>query len=223
MAFKTKAIPTPKNWKELEPHPLAELADYGVGINQEELTRSIQEDGFDPDEPIIEYEGKILNGRHRRDAAKDAGVTPPFARFLPDGPEDAISYAKRKILRQHLSISQLALYAARLVVASKNGDGREPIAIEEAARMVDVSARSVSHGVTVVEEGTENLQKAVSSDEITVSDAASIAEEPPKVQNQAVRDVVSGKVPTATASAEIQAILCPRCTRTGASNRKCLS
>ena len=76
----TQFIPTPKNWQQLKPHPLAQFTEFGAGIDISGLSAHMRRNGFDQDESIILIsENKqmfILDGRHKHLAAQDADVTP---------------------------------------------------------------------------------------------------------------------------------------------------
>lgn len=56
------------------------------------ISKNMAKNGFDTSQPIIKYEGKILDGRHRYLAAKEAGVEPVFKEFTGTR-EDAVGYA----------------------------------------------------------------------------------------------------------------------------------
>lgn len=55
-------------------HPLANVFPLMEGVDFDELVESIKASG--QLEPIIMFEGKILDGRNRARACKSAGVTP---------------------------------------------------------------------------------------------------------------------------------------------------
>src|SRR5262245_42432947 len=61
MPRQTKPIHPPKNWRVLKAHPLAELVDFGAGIDLAALTKHIREHGYDENEPVVLHEGQILD------------------------------------------------------------------------------------------------------------------------------------------------------------------
>ena len=61
--------------RKLDIHALADLIPFSRTALLR-LTASMQELGFDPHFPIMLYEGKILDGRTRYEAALAADVTP---------------------------------------------------------------------------------------------------------------------------------------------------
>lgn len=217
--MKTRTINTPKDWQSLKYHPLSELTDFGAGIDLEGLAEHMRRHGYDHDERIILLGGEIFDGRHRHKAAIAAGVTPTFAEFVGDDP---LAYVLKKIHRQHLSDSQRGMLAAKLAtlpVGRPKEDNEsaeiipsiDGITVSEAAGQLNVGTSTVERARKVVESGTEKLQDAVKSGDISVSDAAKVSAQPPQVQDAAVDNVRAGK--TATASAFVG--LCERCRRIG--------
>jgi hypothetical protein len=225
--MKTRPIPVPKDWKRLKPHPLADLVEFRAGIDLDGLVDHMRKHGYDADEAIILHDGKILDGRHRLLAAIKAGVTPTFKLFQG---QNAMAYVAKKLFRQHLDASQRALMAATLakVYVPPKGEEAPNVAptLEQVAGVMNVSPRSVDRARAVLEHGTSELQEAVRSGSVSVSDAAKVATQPPGVQNRAVKDVQAGKASTASEAAgfgttrrspatQPQSIFCARCQRVG--------
>ena len=78
--MRTRPLPPVKNWEKLEPHPYNEILEVGDVTG---LANHMQEFGYDDNEPIILFEGKILSGRRRHAAAIQAEVIdPPFREFI---------------------------------------------------------------------------------------------------------------------------------------------
>lgn len=229
--MKLVSIHTPANWREIEHHPLSELIGFGVGIDLEGLAADIQNRGYDNNEPIVLFEKKILDGRHRRAGAVMADHDgPPFVEF-EGSHEEALGYVLKKVLRQHLDKSQLSMIgveAARYKrgrpvqesekTPRKQG-GKNPeyygISAAEAAKLVGVSESLIEKAKVVKEQGTPELQQAVKDKTVTVTDAAKVAQQPKPVQNKAVDAVKSGEAKTASAAADLLAKLCDRCKRMG--------
>jgi len=71
-------------------------------------------------EPITRHDGRIIDGRNRLVAAHAAGVTPRFEEWTPNGEDDSpLAYVWSKNgPRRHLTPSQKAILAARLVIAT---------------------------------------------------------------------------------------------------------
>jgi hypothetical protein len=208
--MKTRSIPTPENWQTLQPHPLSEVAEFGVGINLDGLADHMGNHGYDADEAIVLYEGMILDGRHKHAAAIMAGVTPTFKVFEGDDPS---AYVAKKLFRQHLNESQRAMMAATLakVLAGNSSTfqgGRpanlpdQPPSQSQVAETMNVSERSVRDAVKVQRDGTEELNRAVMDGTLSVSDAAKVAAQPLEIQDAAVEAVRKGQAGTVTEAAE---------------------
>ncbi len=89
----------------MEFHEYAEFFPMMEGEEFENLVKDIRENGLL--EPIVTFEGKILDGRNRFLACGKAGIEPRF-REHQDG--DALSYVwSKNAIRRHLNKSQLAL------------------------------------------------------------------------------------------------------------------
>ena len=219
--MRTKSIPTPEDWPELKYHDLSGLIEFGAGIDLGGVVRHMREHGYDEGEPIILFEGKILDGRHRHRAAIQAEVVPVFRELTG---KDPVAFVFKKLLRQHLSGSQRAILAASF---ANLGRGRpkeikgsiDPFiseSAEKAGEMLHVSEKSVDRALAVINDGTEKLQEAVKGGTISVSDAARVAKEPDKIQDRAVKSVEKGEAKTVSEAAKkIKELLCDRCRRVG--------
>ena len=65
------------------------------------IAENMEDGGFDRKHPIIIYEGKILDGRHRYEAAIKAGVDPIFTEFQGTRREAVIEVTKEQLDRGH--------------------------------------------------------------------------------------------------------------------------
>ena len=66
---------------DYERHSLSNPFGEAAQSDVEELILSMNRRGYDPEHPIVIYEGQILDGWHRYQAAKRAGVEPTFRDF----------------------------------------------------------------------------------------------------------------------------------------------
>ena len=142
--------------------------------------------------PIVLFENKILDGRHRYLACLRLGRQP--VSVIYDG-EDPLGFViSHNLNRRHLDESQRAMIAARL--ANMMGVGRPSkdiapigaISGSEAADRMSVGRRNVVRAKKVLKEGTPELADAVDTGEIAVSVAAKIAELEPEQQQQVIAD-----------------------------------
>jgi len=111
----------------------------------------------------IQVIGKtIVDGRNRLAACAIAGVEPTFAK-VKDAPEDIIDFVtSMNIARRHLTTSQRAAIAADLANISRDGstDSTDRVTLEEAAKRMKVSRKTVSRAKKVKKTDPEKHAKA---------------------------------------------------------------
>ena len=170
-------------------HPLASIFPLIQGEEFNALVSNIRQHGLR--EPIVVYEGRILDGRNRYRACKAAGLEPTFTVYQRDDP---VSYViSLNLRRRHLNESQRAMVAARLATLGQGA--RTDLAQicaksqDEAAKLLNVSRRSVQHATKVRDQGSPDLQRAVESGKVTVSLAAKISNAEPAIQDAVVKRV----------------------------------
>lgn len=174
-----------------EIHPLAELIPPMTEHEFSDLVRGLETEGFRSDEPLVIYEGQILDGRHRYRASRQLGIEAPTRLF--DG-DDPVGYVISKNLhRRHLTPSQIAMTAAEalphLEEEARKRQGRRsdleetsvPVGTEvlpagskraaaEAAEMTGASTRSVGRAKRV-KEADPALAERVKAGEISLTKA----------------------------------------------------
>jgi hypothetical protein len=91
-------------------HPLAALVPPMSPEEFDALSADILANGLF--EPIVLYEGKILDGRHRYQACVDTGTEPRFREY--EGEDPAGYVISSNVHRRHLSASQKAVVALDL-------------------------------------------------------------------------------------------------------------
>ena len=170
-------------------HPYAEIFPMLGEAELASLTEDVKANGLR--EPIVLFDGAILDGRNRQRACEMAGVEPRFETF--EGTQEAaLAYVlSRNVHRRHLSESQRAMSAGRLT--------RVPIGTpswETAAKQLNVARRSVARALKVLTQGVPELAAAVDSDKIAVSDAEKLADEDPAKQRAVLERVFSGEAKT---------------------------
>lgn len=154
----------------IEAHPYAELFPLMGAADLSGLRESLTAHGFDPQDPIVLYNDRILDGRNRHNLCCELGITPVIKHFNGTDAE-ALSYVLRHNLnRRHLSTSQKALVAARLLsAAGKRAKGSPTQAI--LSKQLSVSERSIRNAIKLLQEAPEAAAR-VAAGEGTV-DAAS--------------------------------------------------
>ena len=191
-------------------HPAAELFPFMSDEELAELAADIRAHGLL--EPIVLLDGLVLDGRNRLRACEAAGVEPRFVDW--DGTGDpAVWVISKNLKRRHLSTSQRAMVAAKLLGyyagEAKERQGRRtdlvanlPLSADStdeprkardaAARDLNVSPRTVEHAATVVERGVPELVSAVERGAVAVSAAAEATQFEPEEQRRVVELVEAG-------------------------------
>ncbi|WP_423207988.1 hypothetical protein E2974_12440 [Paracoccus yeei] len=175
------------------PHDYANLFPMLDASGQDDLRRDIQQHGIR--EPVILFNGRILDGRNRYMAARDLGLDFPVADF--DGTDaDARAYVlSTNLHRRHLTESQRAVVAAKLA-DMKQGERTDlhpsanlpKVSQSDAADMMSVSERSVTTAKKVIEQGAPELVAAVEQGAVSVSAAAIMSDLPQDEQAAAVAE-----------------------------------
>ena len=179
-------------------HDYANLFPMLDAAAQDALRADVQQHGVR--EPVIQFEGRILDGRNRYMAARDLGLDFPVADF--DGtPAEALAYVlSTNLHRRHLTESQRAAVAAKLSNMKRGGDGSNqhqskpanlpdsdaPLSQAQAAEMLNVSERSVRTAKKVIDQGAPELVAAVEQGDVSVSAAADVSGLPKEEQTATV-------------------------------------
>jgi len=120
------------------------------------LVNSIKSEGLL--EPIVIWKGKIVDGRHRHLACKEARVQPEYTHLPDDWSFDKVKsrVVALNVLRRHLTTGQRALAAAALANMTVGGTGsnqyeksksanlQNSTSVDTAANQLSVSPRYVS-------------------------------------------------------------------------------
>jgi N6-adenosine-specific RNA methylase IME4/anti-sigma28 factor (negative regulator of flagellin synthesis) len=185
----------------LAPHPLADIFPLLEGPAFDDLVADVREHKLRED--IVLHEGMILDGRNRYRACLQAKVEPRFRKFDPKMEGDPLAYViSLNLKRRHLNESQRAMVAAKLATARHGGDRRSDqaanlpvVSQEEAAKLMNVSERSVRSAVAVRNKGTPELKRAVEQGKIKVDAAAGLVKKDPKFVARVVEAVEAGVKP----------------------------
>ena len=148
----------------LQFHPLANILPLIEGPQFDELVVSIKERG--QLDPIVIYEGAILDGRNRYRACLQAGVEPRTVEF--NGAFPHLFVMDRNLHRRDLTPSQRALAIAMYAEFNNRGANQHtnggwlprPI-LKDHANKADISVASVKRARTVVNFGTPDEIAAV--------------------------------------------------------------
>lgn len=158
------------NILEMKPHPLAAKMPAQAKHERAALKQSMEEQGFDPKEPIVIWndpklgEDRILDGVNRRDVAKELGIDRiPTIRFEGDRLA-AVKYVHfRQIARRSPNPSQRAA-----IVASYRED--LGLGIEKAAEVAGVSVSQMEKASSLKKKSKKLSARAMRG-EISVNQA----------------------------------------------------
>ncbi len=182
---------------KVKSHPYAKLFPLITGQELEDLAADI--DAHGQNEPIVTYQGMILDGRNRHEACVSIGKKPKFTAFTGNDKEALAYVLSANLKRRHLTESQRAMVAAEMANLtegrpnSANLQSFVPLISQaKAAEAVSVSTRTVADAVAVKNVGIEELADAVKAGEVSVSAAAEVAKLPPKEQRAAVAKGAKG-------------------------------
>lgn len=172
-------------------HELTNTFKMMEGVELEALALSIQHDGLL--EPIVLYEGAILDGRARYRACQMIGVSPMYRQYNEEKEGDPERFViAQNIMRRNLSISQRAMIVAQLGTLKKGeniqlyfqqnpgtGQAGRPrpaikippssITVPDAAALGGVHKTTLNEAKRIVREGTAEDIEAVLSGQRTVN------------------------------------------------------
>ena len=162
---------------EIEFHPLANLFPLIEGEDFTALVADIREHGLH--EPVVLFNGKILDGRNRYRACREVGIECRFETFQGTDP---VGYViSLNLRRRHLDESQRSMVAAKLATLKRGDNQHSPIgetSQAKAAELLNVGKRSVERAAAVRDRGVPELVHAVEQGRVAVSVAADIAAQP---------------------------------------------
>ncbi len=158
----------------MEYHEIANIFPMMQGSELQKLSDDIKTTGLQ--NKIVLYEGKILDGRNRFEACNLAGIEPEYDEY---GGDEPLAYViSLNLHRRHLSESQRAVVASKLVSMTVGGDRKSDhyanlhndISQPAAAEMLNVSTRMVA-SVKAIEKAAPEKIKDIESGKITVHQA----------------------------------------------------
>jgi N6-adenosine-specific RNA methylase IME4 len=170
----------------LAAHPLAGLFPLLEGDEFDELVADVRAHGLR--EPVVLFEGQILDGRNRYRASQAADIACQFEQYTGDDPVGYV--VSLNLRRRHLDESQRAMVAAKLAVLAhgqrQTGKFAAVPTQGEAAVLLNVSERTIRHARDVLDHGAPELRQAVDRGDVSVSAAADIASLPAEEQGEIV-------------------------------------
>jgi N6-adenosine-specific RNA methylase IME4/ParB-like chromosome segregation protein Spo0J len=179
---------------DLKFHPLAEILPLLEGDAFEQFCADIAEHGLQ--NPIMLFEGEILDGRNRYRACRAEGVKLRTVEFTGDRKAAAAYVLSQNVHRRHLDPSVRAIVAARMANLKwgQRADRVEgSLDLSTAAKLVNVSVPTVKRAKAVLEHGTPELQQAVEQGRVTVREAEGAARCSPEAQADFLANAAAGK------------------------------
>lgn len=177
-------------------HPLAQIIPSHSPEDFDRLVESMKKSGFDPHRPVVIHEGMILDGRHRYDAAKKAGVEVVAEDWQPafEGDTPAL-FVLRSTYHRTLTTAQRAALAVEILPhieqesmrrmkagkatpEEKVPQGRRPQSREVAAKEAGTNEKYVEVASKVKKESPETFDK-MKRGEVTVTEAKKAIERKP--------------------------------------------
>ena len=156
-----------------EIHSLAGRFPQLSEAEQEELTADINKHG--QLEPIVLYEGKILDGRNRARACETLKIEPTTKEYTGDDPRAFV--VSENIKRRHLTTSQRAMLVVELEQYEHGGARNFQDAnwhLETRATLAEslkVGPRSVARAKRVINSGAHEVVEAVESGKLSLGAA----------------------------------------------------
>lgn len=198
--------------REVTIHPAANIFPKMGRVEFETLKDDIQKNGLRS--AIIFWRGQLIDGRHRIEACEELGINwENFAEEAESDRDPVTEALSLNLHRRHLSPSQLAMVADKVrgiydeegkaaksegqksggrgkkknsvanVPPSKNAGSKSR---DKAASAVGVSGKLADAAKKVRSKGTEELQQAVESGDVSVTAAALVADLPQEKQDDIV-------------------------------------
>jgi len=177
----------------MEVHPIAAVFPSMREREFQTLTADIRVNGLQI--PIVTFEGKIVDGRHRYDICTRFAIPMRFQELPPDT-DVARIVVSLNATRRHLKASQRAEIAARLATLKIGRPGKmasdEAISQRTAAQILDVSRASVQRAVQRLAEisdappgrrrGHQRPERSLTSEASPVGSLGTTTAAPPKTQ-----------------------------------------
>ncbi|SDP92377.1 N6-adenosine-specific RNA methylase IME4 [Phyllobacterium sp. YR620] len=172
----------------MDAHPLAELFPMIGDTDLQQLADDIAVRG--QEEPIVLYEGRVLDGRNRLRACVLAGVEPLTMEY---GGTDPLGFVlSHNLHRRHLSESQRAIVAANIVDwtngTNQYAEGSANLQTQKkAAERLSISERAIAAAKRVRDRGVEELSTAIRDGKVSVHAGEAISH----LAHEAQREVLA--------------------------------
>lgn len=157
----------------LKPHELADQFPRMSSLEFAALEKDIHANGLK--EPIVRFQGAILDGRHRYEACLAVGVKPRFKDFPGDYAAARAFSTAANLMRRQLKPSQKAMLIAKSGLAaapnSEPAKTDEKMGIRKASQRYGVNYVTLYKAFYVLERGSPALAEQVLRGELSVGAA----------------------------------------------------
>lgn len=188
------------------PHEIANIFPMMTPDEFVSLKADIRERGLK--NPVILYEGRILDGRNRFKACQEVGAEIKTVDYDGDNAlADVISW---NLKRRHLNESMRGMVAAKMANLPAHRPEDNPANLQsstraEAAKMLNISERTVNTAKKVEKNGIPELIEKVEQGAVSVSAAATVSALDPKEQKEIINEINLGDKPTESIKKHIEA------------------
>src|SRR5271156_2646116 len=180
---------------ELSYHPLAQIFPLIEGPEFEAFVDDVREHGLRA--PIVTFDAKILDGRNRFRACQQASVEPVFVKYEGDNPlAFVISLNLNDVISTRASgrwspVGWRTCSRAKEPILKPSAN-LPKVAQADAAKLLNVSTRSVTSAAAVRDHAEPELRKAVDLGKLAVSEAAKASRLPPDQQREVAAKAFAG-------------------------------
>ena len=145
--------------------------------------------------PVTLYEGKLLDGKLRRDAAVHTGRRAP-ARTLPRWVEPIDFIIAQNLTRRHYTTGQRAMLSAGIRRSLRSPSERARYTLTALAQAAGIPERTAKRRARVLRECTPEISTAAMHGEVRLADAQAMGRHPPETQASALKRVRNGEAKT---------------------------
>jgi hypothetical protein len=159
------------NIQRYELHPFCIAFRRANAHEKTEIIDNMKAGGYDPAQPITLFEGMVLDGGARQDAAHEAGVEPTFTTFVGDE-DEARGFVIHRNKARHITKGALDLAGARLAMAKRGGQPGNANANTNTSKnsgsftpkkTIATIAKELGRGAGTLDKARELVQKAASN------------------------------------------------------------
>ncbi|WP_161780251.1 MT-A70 family methyltransferase [Ferriphaselus sp. R-1] len=142
--------------------------------------------------PIITIDGQVIDGRARLQICKELGIEPIITELGESNTSPAEAAHSLNVLRRHLTTGERSILAAQMINTSKGDNqhsGTNKITRKTSAEKMAVSMDSIDRACKVLKSGSPALIEMVKNDELSLTNAAQIAQAVPSLDNATKNDI----------------------------------